>query len=308
MTSHDLERIEKTFNTRHKDIILTSPPLVGLNTIIATLNEVFDYSENVSWQERLNWGGLFINGVDIKCDGYLEFPCRIEYYEPKIPWNVFVNSVPKYDQSRIVYEDEFLLVYSKPPKLPCVSSREQRSHNLRSYIESILGIPVHMPSRLDLSTEGLVPVSKSILSHHALQKEYQHRRVTKRYLFRSESKPNWIKSEVTLPIGKSKSHPVLREIDYRGELDSTKSALTSFTVLNSDNNSTLIEAIPHTGRTHQIRVHAQYLNCSIIGDNFYSGKESDSLNLLCYELNIHHPINQNFMKIQIPDKLLPTWI
>jgi RluA family pseudouridine synthase len=298
----DLVRIEETFITKHWDwklLELTTPVF-----LLDALQQKLPHITSESWPERLAWGGAFINGVEAIANRLLPIPCRIEYYEPKFDYTKAHSFFPAFDTDRICFEDEHLLVYVKPGGLPCVPAREQRYNNLRSYLDKYLGRPIHMPSRLDMSTYGLVPVSKHPLTHDALQQIFQRRQIEKRYILKTPHAPNWITCEVSQNITKHPGHPVLRCCSSQDG----KQALTGFEVLNSDSTGSLILATPHTGRTHQIRVHAHSLGCSIIGDNFYQGVKHQTLHLACFQLIFNHPLSHERLTIEIPQKLRPLWM
>lgn len=326
----DLLRIKQSFITQRWDFYIPSNPELPqkLSKLLEILlpHLTLEEENTKSWQDRINWGGVFINGKDVLCDRELNFPCRIEYYEPKFntedPHSIF----PRFNESRIVHKDDSLLVYSKPSGLPCVPAREQKVYNLRYYLETLLSKPIHMPSRLDVSTYGLVPVSLNKDTHHALQLVYQHRKVKKIYLFRCMGKPSWQNITINKNIAPHPSHPVLRTwSDTEGKTATTKLELVYY---DKNSNSSLIKAMPITGRTHQIRVHALFAGVPIIGDNFYGNYESipipnkkviksdgytripneEPLNLICYSLKFPHPKTEKNFEIKVPIDLLPNFI
>jgi 23S rRNA-/tRNA-specific pseudouridylate synthase len=162
-----------------------------------------------------------------------------------------------------------------------------------------------MPSRLDMSTYGLVPVSKHPIMHDPLQQIFQKRRIAKVYRFNTDQTPAWQQTEVVSRIAKHPLHPVLRWSNP----EEGKEARTQFSVLRRKSASgTLIEAKPITGRTHQIRVHAHSLGLSIIGDNFYMGAQAPTLQLACFQLGFIHPLSHEELTIQIPPGLQPDWL
>lgn len=313
----DFKRIDETFITKHWDFRHTSeispcdettshqatPP--PANTLINALTVHLPHIPPESWPERLVRSGAFINGTQSHSDHTLPSSARIEYYEPRYDYRNPELFFPAFDRASICYEDEFLLVYVKPSRLPCVPGREQQYYNLRYYLEQYVGRPIHMPSRLDMSTCGLVPISKHPIMHDPLQQIFQKRRISKIYRFKTDQTPAWQEKEVVSRIAKHPLHPVLRWSNpHEG-----KEARTQFTVLQRKGSAgTLIEAKPITGRTHQIRVHAHSLGLSIIGDNFYMGAQAPTLHLACFQLGFFHPLSQEELSIQIPSELQPEWL
>jgi 23S rRNA-/tRNA-specific pseudouridylate synthase len=308
----DLERIDATFITKHWDFRHScemstneqiTPPTA--TRLITALTLHLPHIPPDSWPERLSKSGAFINGVQSRSDHDLPSVARIEYYEPRYDYKNPELFFPSFDASRICYEDEFLLVYVKPSKLPCVPGREQQYFNLRYYLEQYVGKPIHMPSRLDMSTCGLVPVSKHPIMHDPLQQIFQKRRITKVYRLNTDQTPAWRENEVISYIAKHPLHPVLRWSNP----DEGKEAKTQFTVLKRRATAgALLEARPITGRTHQIRVHAHSLGLPIIGDNFYMGTKAETLHLACFQLKFNHPLSHEELTIQIPEELQPDWL
>lgn len=265
------------------------------------LHEAAPHIPADEWPERIRSGGAHLNGAPIVSDGDVHPPARVEYFEPRT-FPLPSTAYPSWSSDWIVFEDDDVIVINKPARLPTLPVREQATHNVRSYLEHYVGGSVHLPSRLDTSTTGLVIASKSPRTHRALQHAFEHRLVTKRY--RSELTGDVSFAQVTFssPIGYHPLHPVLRATHSRG-----KSALTTFSLIESRTNTALVDALPLTGRTHQIRVHAAALGYPLVGDNFYNGAEATSLHLCCIGLLLPHPRNGSELAVTIPDDKLPRW-
>lgn len=254
------------------------------------------------WRERIQVGGVHVNGAPVSGDCIIDPPARVEYFEPR-DGGLISSQYPLWSREWIIYEDNDLIVINKPTRLPTLPVREQNLHNLRRYLEEYLSHPVHLPSRLDTSTSGLVIASKSPDTHRALQRSFETRAVLKRYLCELSGVPSFTTLTLSSPIGRHPLHPVLRCTHSAG-----KSALTCFTVVELRDNSALVEARPITGRTHQIRVHAMALGYPLVGDNFYNGAESPNLHLCCVELGLNHPRTGAALRIALPEKARPSWI
>ena len=242
--------------------------------------------------------GIYVNGRQIKFDFSPISPVKIEYFEKKEPdFDVEISA------NHIIYQDQFILIIYKPKGLSTLPTRERKTINLKHKVESLLGYPVHLPSRLDTSTEGLVVLSKNEESHNALQSLFVERRITKKYLFETASKIPWSEKSVLLPIVKDLTHPILRTVSSLG----TKPARTDFTKLEIGDRHFVL-ARPLTGRTHQIRVHAMASGIPIIGDNFYEGKFcNDGLRLISYSVSFAHPITNEKLTIFAPRNFWPAW-
>jgi len=254
------------------------------------------------WDKRINVGGAHLNGAPVAGDCIVAPPARVEYFEPR--GGTFESSgYPLWSSDWIIFEDNDLIVINKPIHLPTLPVREQSIHNLRRYLEEYLVHAVHLPSRLDTSTSGLVIASKSPDTHRALQRTFETRAIVKRYLCELSGVPSFRKLTLSSAIGHHPLHPVLRATHSAG-----KSALTCFNVIEPREKSALVEARPITGRTHQIRVHAQAMGYPLVGDNFYNGAEAPSLHLCCVELGLNHPRTGAALRISLPEKARPSWI
>ncbi len=309
--SVDLTRIHAAFSSRYHEIIFwEARECPKFLSHALTLN--LPHLPNNDWEDRFAWGGVFVNGKDTREDLPLVAPCRIEYYEPLYDFKNPGSFFPAFSKDWIIFEDQDLVVCYKPNRLPTIPAREQTRFNLRCYLESYYKTPVHMPSRIDMSTQGLVIASKAERMHNKLQNLFVHHTIQKEYLFLGSGAVNWSEIICNGQIGKDPRHPVLRKVvDQAG-----KPAVTKFTVLHTSLHgaqsdqaqpTTLVLAQPLTGRTHQIRVHTAYLDLPIVGDNFYGGYVAESLHLLSYRLAFTHPFTQERLNIRVPHKLLPTW-
>ncbi len=300
------ENIEAAFVSKYWEFIYTDEA-VRPTTLINAFSKELPHIAPDSWSERFKWGGIFVNGIEAKGDLSLPFPCRLEYYEPRFDFTDPYSYFPKFSADWIVYEDADLIGVFKPEKLPSMPAREQKHFCLKSYVENHLGQKVHMPSRLDMSTTGLVLMSKSPDLHDRLQRIFEKRRIEKFYLLETAASVDFSTLTVDSSIGKDPDHPVLRKPVTEGG----KPATTEFTVLGHSHvgtsPTTLIEARPRTGRTHQIRVHAFYSGFPIVGDKFYEGIDAPCLHLLSYKAILPHPRSGERIEIVVPKRLLPEW-
>ncbi len=170
-----------------------------------------------------------------------------------------------------VYEDEQLVIVDKPCGLLSVPGRGARLQDsvmtrLRTrYPESTGQLVVH---RLDLDTSGLLLAAKDTTTFSALQRLFSRREVTKRYVA-------WLDGDVEGDHGVI-DLPLRLDVDDRPrqihDPEFGKPALTTWQVLERTAGRTKVAFHPHTGRTHQLRVHASHphgLNAPIVGDRLY---------------------------------------
>ena len=137
--------------------------------------------------------------------------------------------------------------------------------------------------RLDRDTSGVMIGARNDETAKLLQRQFASRKTKKTYVAIVEGLPKSSKAIIDLPIGRNPSAPSTFKVDSKGKV-----AVTKYEVLDSNEKYSLIKLEPATGRTHQLRVHMQYINTPIRGDRVY-GKSSDRLYLHAYSLEITIP-------------------
>jgi len=123
--------------------------------------------------------------------------------------------------------------------------------------------------RIDKDTSGLLMVAKNDAAHIALQDELKERKTLRKYVALVHGVIPHEKGKIEAPIGRSKDNRQKQAIVADG-----KEAVTHFTVLERFLDYTLIECVLETGRTHQIRVHMDYIGYPIVGDPLYGPKKT----------------------------------
>lgn len=272
------------------------------SSLFAFLSNAIPHLKLEGWPERSRFGGLYLNGRRVIEDRPLPAPARIEYYEPKYPIEQAAEIFPKFSERFILWSDEMLAAVYKPNGLPSLPNREQGAFNLRRQLETHFRRSIHMPSRLDTSTRGVLVASIHPGAHGPLQRLFERREVAKRYLLQVSTLPNWEEKTVQTGIGRDPLHPVLRRVDPEGAL-----AVTHFRLISKGSERAILEAKPLTGRTHQIRVHAHHLGLPIIGDRFYEGCEAEELHLFSERVSFLHPVSGKQIGVRVPDELRPEW-
>jgi tRNA pseudouridine32 synthase / 23S rRNA pseudouridine746 synthase len=204
---------------------------------------------------------------------------------------------------RVVYEDEQLLIVDKPCGLLSVPGRSAQLKDcvltrLRDrYPEATGPLLVH---RLDLDTSGLLLAAKDSATYAALQRLFAQREITKRYIA-------WLDGDVSGTDG-TIDLPLRLDIDDRPrhihDPVHGKRSVTTWRVLERTQRRTKVALMPHTGRTHQLRVHAAHpdgLDAPIIGDRLYGrAPPADGQRLLLHaeSLQFIHPTTGAAMHIE----------
>ena len=197
----------------------------------------------------------------------------------------------------ILCEDDYLMVVNKPAGLLSVPGKGDEPS-----VESLLGAKaVH---RLDQDTSGLLVLAKTPEVYKILQSYFQRRDILKRY-------EAICKGERLSVIGDSEgliSLPLLPNPYDRPRqmvnMEHGKEAITRYVIRGKRSDGRiLVDFYPHTGRTHQLRVHAAHpegLNAPIVGDRLYGGEAAERLMLHAAEIRFVHPITKEEMHFCIP--------
>lgn len=229
---------------------------------------------------------------------------------PPAPTELLAEQIPL----DIVFENEDLVVVNKPAGMVVHPAAGHASGTLVNamlgYDPEIEGIGgeerpgvVH---RLDKETSGLILLAKNERAHRWLQDQFRLRKVEKTYLALVDGKPPTPAGRVEAHIGRDPSHRKRMAIvsESRG-----REAVSEYFTLESFQDHTLLEFHPHTGRTHQIRLHCAFLGCPIVGDKVYGRKklsvELDRHFLHAHRLRIVLPGQQEsrVFEAPLPDEL-----
>lgn len=188
---------------------------------------------------------------------------------PPQPAGVSAEPIPL----QILYEDAHLLILNKPAGMVVHPSPGNVSgtlvHALLAHCPRLSGIGgVERPGivhRLDKDTSGAMVVAKDDLTHRGLASQFAARQVRKRYLAVVQGEIQGAEGIIDAAIGR---HPVHRQ-KMSTHTHTGREAVTEFRVIERFEAYTLVELHPHTGRTHQIRVHMAALGYPLLGDPTY---------------------------------------
>ncbi|UFU00583.1 RluA family pseudouridine synthase [Radiobacillus kanasensis] len=171
----------------------------------------------------------------------------------------------------IVYEDEDVLVINKPAGIATIPSVNHTSGTIANrllgyYDEQNLQYTVHIVTRLDRDTSGLLLVAKHRLSHSILSRDQKLGAVNRSYYAIVEGQLQERQSTIDLPIGRKEDSIIQRAV-----LPDGQQAITHYEVEQEMADETLVSVRLQTGRTHQIRVHFSHLGHPLLGDDLYGG-------------------------------------
>ena len=236
------------------------------------MTEIFKSYNRSTIQKFIEYGFVTVDGVLIKkANAKFERGVKIDLKIPKVMKNA--DLVPD-----IIYEDDDVIVLDKPAGLLSMSRNQQYSPE--STLEEY-GFLVH---RLDRNTSGVVIVAKTPEVQEFLKKQFQARTTKKTYFAVVSGRPKLDEARIDLPLARDLKHKTTFRVDPNG-----KEAETFYKVIKANDKYALIELHPTTGRTHQLRVHLEYLGHPILGDEVYGGKKAERLFLHANKLEITLP-------------------
>lgn len=246
----------------------------------------------ISPKEEIRHHGHFYPSCKGKCEPILKHMLKgLNVEKNPLEEDLFCNT-----PLDIVYEDEWMVAVNKPAGMLSVPGKNdldsvyQRLKRL--YPEADGPLIVH---RLDMATSGILLAAKTKEIHQALQELFISRKIKKEYIAVLKDYTGPEHGFVNLPLIPDWNNRPRQMVNH--ELG--KKALTEFQVVRQEGNKTWMSFIPHTGRTHQLRVHAAHpegLNAPILGDELY-GVKDQRLHLHAEKLTFTHPVTNKEITI-----------
>ena len=264
-------------------------------------------------QRLIEQGHIRVNGQTVKPTHHPHAGEQIEVHWPEPrPAEAQPEEIPL----DVLFEDDFLLVLNKPPGLVVHPAAGHEDHTLvnallhhcAGQLSGIGGVArpgiVH---RLDKETSGCMVVAKTDEAHLALSAQFAAHKVEKVYHAIVCGEMQRDSGEIRAAIARHPTHRKRMAVtDGRG-----REARTSYRVLERLREATLIEALLHTGRTHQIRVHFLFIGHPLTGDTTYgqrqnrrfaelTGYEAPRVMLHAHKLAFIHPHTGRKLSFEAP--------
>ena len=213
--------------------------------------------------------------------------------------NLLLKNLSKNQKLRIVFEDDDLIIVNKPPEFLSVPGKEIAdsvyTRIKQKYPTATGPLIVH---RLDMSTSGIIVLTKTKEANKIVQKQFIKRTVKKRYVALLSGKLSKKQGVIKLPLRLDLDNRPRQLVDFING----KKAETNWNVISQNDKHTRVHFYPITGRTHQLRVHAAHkegLNTPIKGDDLY-GKKQDRLYLHAEFIEFTHPTSRNKISFTVP--------
>ncbi|WP_321974574.1 RluA family pseudouridine synthase [uncultured Cohaesibacter sp.] len=200
----------------------------------------------------------------------------------------------------VLFEDSHIAVIEKPAGLLSVPGKAEEHWDCLDYRARQRFGDTRIVHRLDMDTSGLMVLARDAISLKGLGRQFEKRKVEKHYIARVWGHVDQEQGCIDLPlICDWPNRPKQMVCFERG-----KAARTDWLVLDRDAVSTLVRLTPHTGRSHQLRVHMLSIGHVILGDRFYAEGEAltsvDRLMLHAERLSFIHPVKGEWVEFESP--------
>lgn len=234
--------------------------------------------------------GNFYEACVAKCHPILKFMLQgleIEQEKPR----------PVIDSLEVLFEDEYLIAVNKPCGVLSVPGRTATQSVIDILKNQYPESEFYSVHRLDEDTSGVLLLAKSIEVQKQMQKLFAMGKVKKKYLAVLLRVPNALKGTIELPIRADYEHRPRQIVDF----EHGKPAFTQYKVVRvNDDGTCVVEFYPHTGRTHQLRVHSAHPNglaSPIVGDRLYGSGNTGRMMLHAAAIEFSHPVKQSIVVI-----------
>ena len=280
-------------------------------------------------QKLIRKGALKINGKKAKADSRLKAGqiVRIPDFSVKTTTKVKKpKALTAHDEQRIremiIYEDEHIIALNKPSGLAVQGGSGTKDHidRLLPALINKKDVVPRLVHRLDKDTSGLLLLARSANVAKKLGEEFKSRTIRKIYWAITRGVPDPREGAIKAPLIKAGG---LNKERMRVDEEKGKFALTEYAVVDHAHTRAAFVAFwPRTGRTHQIRAHAELLKTPILGDRKYACRDvdhvkepieglnnPDTLHLHARRLIFRHPVTSKRMDITapLPPALIKSW-
>ena len=248
------------------------------------LAERYPDTSRSTWQKHVKAGHVTVNGEVQESPKFdvtendviaIDVPRATDFSDQELP---------------IIYIDDTVIVINKPAGIlthskGALNDEFTVAEFFRRY--SSFGADTNRPGivhRLDRDTSGVMIGARNDEAATMLQKQFADRKTKKHYAAVVTGQPQQPEALIDLPIGRNPTAPSTFRVDAGG-----KSAQTTYDTVQTGPVYSLLDLRPRTGRTHQLRVHMQYLGTPIVGDKVYGGIAADRLYLHAKSLEVTIP-------------------
>lgn len=210
---------------------------------------------------------------------------------------------PVFKPIQILYEDPHFLIVNKPAGLPSIPSRNYNTDSVANRVKGHLiqiqheSRAVHVITRLDQDTSGVMLFAKHSFAHALMAKQLHSKALEKTYLAIAKGQFQKPMDLIDAPLGRKSEFSMRRSVMKDG-----KASQTRYWVLQQYPEGALLRLLLLTGRTHQIRVHLDWLGHPLFGDQLYGSKDTflNRQALHCVRLRFEHPFTGKIVDCGAP--------
>lgn len=250
------------------------------------------FTENISKELKNGNGQILVNDQSVENWYQIKPNDLVEIVLPTS--NQGENIISTKHDFEILYEDSYILIINKENNLASIPTRNHYANSLSNYVMSYykrkgIRANIHCIGRLDYATSGIIMFAKNPYIADVIKKQ----QIDKKYILEVQGLIPVDKGIITNGIKKDPTSIIKRIVT-----DEFINSKTSFEVLDRTNDTTLVMATLHTGKTHQLRLHFANLGFPIIGDELYGAPTTDQiLHLHSAHLEFTHPVTGEIVSI-----------
>lgn len=212
----------------------------------------------------------------------------------------FTYAPPQHPQLHVIHCDAHILVLDKPSGLLTVPGNDPSLADCLETRACKAHPGARIVHRLDKDTSGVIVLGLTAPAHANLGLQFEKRRTKKTYIARVWGHLTPETGTIDQPINTDWPNRPCQKIDHKNG----RNALTDWQTIDFTNGITRVLLTPHTGRSHQLRVHMLHLGHPILGDNLYANDEilaaADNLQLHASTLTITHPHTNELCTFESP--------
>ncbi|MDW8745399.1 RluA family pseudouridine synthase [Streptococcus suis] len=273
------------------------------HTKIKTFLKKHGVSKGLLVKIKYTGGNIWVNDIEQNATYLLDIGDRVTIDIPAEE-DLTGSLKPIFFPLDIVYEDDHFLAINKPVGYASIPSA-LHSSTIANFVKGYLieqnyeNKQVHIVTRLDRDTSGVMLFAKHGYAHARLDKQLQAKLIHKRYyaLVKGNGQLE-ATGDIIAPIGRPEDSIITRCVTKNG-----KYAHTSYRVVQSWGDIHLVDIQLHTGRTHQIRVHFSHIGFPLLGDDMYGGSLECGIErqaLHCHNLAFDNPFSAERIDLEAP--------